>query len=107
MVGIILGFQVRLAKYTDIHLNMDILIIDVLDKWGMLLSRKWAIDLGGSVQMDWTYATVPLSEDTMVKLHSEKENKHNVENPKNPSNEYVYNTYFLGNYSFFSTFGPI
>ena len=52
VVGIILGFQVRLAKYTDIHLNMDILVIDVPDKWGMLLSRKWDVDLGGSIQMD-------------------------------------------------------
>ena len=75
VVGIILGFPVRLAKYPDIHLNMDILVIDVPDKWGMLLSRKWDVDLGGSIQMEWTYATVPLLEYTMVKLHSEKEKK--------------------------------
>ena len=54
--------------------------------------------------MEWTYATIPLSEYTMVKLHSEKEKKHHVENPKNPSNEYVYHTDSLGNYSFYSTF---
>ena len=71
---------------------MDILVIDVLDKWGMLLSRKWAADLGGSIQMDWTYGTFPLSEYTTMKLHSEKEKKHHVENPKKPSNEYVYHT---------------
>ena len=70
----------------------------------MLLSRKWVTDLGGSIQMDWTYAIVPLSEDTMVKLHSEKEKKHHVENPKKPSNEYVYQTNSLGNYSCCSTF---
>ena len=40
----------------------------------------------------------------MVKLHSEKEKKHHVENPKNPSNEYVYHTHSLGNYSCYSTF---
>ena len=54
--------------------------------------------------MDWTYATVPSFEDTMVKLHSEKEKKHHVENPKKPSNEYVYHTDGLGNYSCYSTF---
>ena len=86
VVVIIFGFLVRLAKYPDIHLNMDILIIDVPKKWGMLLSRKFAADLGGSIQMDWTYATVPLSEYTMVKLHSQKEKKYHVKNPKNPSN---------------------
>ena len=54
--------------------------------------------------MDWTYATIPLSENSMVKLHSEKENKHNVENPKNPSNDYVYHIDRLGNYSCYFTF---
>ena len=40
VVGIILNHQVRLAKYPDIHIAMEILVIDVPDKWGMLLSRK-------------------------------------------------------------------
>ena len=56
------------------------------------------------VRAPTTYAIVPLSEDTMVKLHSEKEKKHHVENPKNPSNEYVYHIDSLGNYSCYSTF---
>ena len=40
----------------------------------------------------------------MVKLHSEKEKKHHVENPKKPSNEYVNHTDSLGNYSCYATF---
>ena len=71
-VGIVLGFLVQLAKYLDIHLKMDILVIDVHEKWGMFLSTKWAANLGGSIQMDWTYGTITLSEYTMVKLHGEK-----------------------------------
>ena len=73
VVGIILNQQVRLAKYPDIHTAMGILVIDVLDKWGMLLSRKWAATLGGWIQMDQTYATVPASEYSWVKLRNEKE----------------------------------
>ena len=104
--GIIWGFPDILAKYPAIHLNMDILIIDVPEKWGMLLSRKWVADLGGSIQMDWNYSTAPLSKDTILKFHSEKEKKHHVENPKKPSNEYVYHTISLGNYSCYSIFFP-
>ena len=37
VVGIILGFPIKLAKYPDIHPNMDIRVIDVPKKWGMLL----------------------------------------------------------------------
>ena len=72
VVGILLGFPVQLAKYPDIHLKMVIHVIDVPDKWGMFLSRKWDADLGGCIQMEWTYATVHLSKDTIVEFHSEK-----------------------------------
>ena len=54
--------------------------------------------------MDWTYSTVPLSKYTMVKFHSEKEKKHHVEDSKKHSNEYIYHTYNIGNYSCYSTF---
>ena len=104
VVGIILNQQMRLAKYPDIHIAMDILVIDVLDKWGMLLSRKWAATLGGWIQMDWTYAAIPASEDSWLKLCNEKEKKYHVENPKKPLNEYVYNIDDIGIYTWYSTF---
>ena len=69
VVGIILNLQVKLAKYPDIDMTMDVVVIDVPDNWGMLLSRKWAATLGGHIQMDWTYATIPASENTRVILH--------------------------------------
>jgi hypothetical protein len=102
--GMIQNQTVRLAKYPDIHLTMDILVIDVPDKWGMLLSRKWGASLGGSLQLDLSYATVPASENSLVKLHSEKERRYHVENPQKPSNEYIYNTDEIGTYQVNSTF---
>ena len=69
VLDLIQNLPVKLAKYPDIHITMDILVIYVPNKWGMLLSRKWSIDLGGWIQMDWTYATVPASEDLLVRSH--------------------------------------
>ena len=48
--GMIENHLVRLAKYPNIQITMDILVIDVPDKWGMFLSRKWGATLGGSIQ---------------------------------------------------------
>ena len=39
VVGIILNLQVKLAKYPDIDMLMDVVVIDVLDNWGMLLQK--------------------------------------------------------------------
>ena len=52
VVGIILNLHVKLAKYPNINMAMDVVVIDVPDNWGMLLSRKWAATLGGYIQMD-------------------------------------------------------
>ena len=104
VVGLIQNLLVKLAKYPYIHITMDILVIDVPDKWGMLLSRKWSADLGGWIQMGWTYVTVHATEDSLIRLHREKERKHHVEDPKNPSNEYMYNTDVIRSYTCHSTF---
>ena len=45
--GLIKDLQVHLAVHPDIMITMDIVVIDVLDVWGMLLSRKWGVDIGG------------------------------------------------------------
>ena len=83
---------------------MDVLVIDVPDAWGMLLSRKWAATMGGTLQMDLTYATFPSSENSFVKLYREKERKLHVEDTNEPLNEIVYHMSDIGNYSICSIF---
>jgi hypothetical protein len=39
---------------------MDIMLANVPLKFGMLLSRSWIKRLGGTLQMDLTYATIPI-----------------------------------------------
>ena len=97
--GIILGLQLKLAAYPEITFQMDILVIDVPDAWGMLLSRKWGATLGGSIQMDLSYATIPFSENAFVKLHRENERKFHVEDPNEPMNEFIRQMGELGNYT--------
>jgi hypothetical protein len=42
MCGLIKDFHVKLEIYPNISLLMDVVVIDVLDAWGMILSHKWA-----------------------------------------------------------------
>ena len=54
--------------------------------------------------MDWTYATVPAFEFSLVKLYSKKEERYHVENPERPLNQCVYNSDEHGIYQINSTF---
>jgi hypothetical protein len=39
---------------------MDVVVADVPANYGMLLSKTWERKLGGTMQMDMTYAIVPI-----------------------------------------------
>jgi len=47
---------------SDSHekLVMDIMVVYLPPNFGMLLLRSWIKRLGGTLQMDLTYATIPL-----------------------------------------------
>jgi hypothetical protein len=49
-----------LKEYPERVIHIDIVIVDVPDVWGMLLSRKFASMLGGTLEMDLTYVNLPL-----------------------------------------------
>jgi hypothetical protein len=96
--GLIKGLQVHLASFPDIMIEMDIVVIDVPDAWGIFLSRKTAADLGGNLQMDLTYATIPTPNGSMFRLNRKLERKYHVEDPRNPINDIVYRELEMGFY---------
>jgi hypothetical protein len=100
--GLIKGLQVHLAVFPGIMFEMDIVVIDVPNVWGMLLNRKAAADLGGSLQMDLSYATLPTPNGNTFKLNREVYRKYHVEDPKNPKNELKCIDEGLGNYTILS-----
>jgi hypothetical protein len=51
---------VNLAQIPVKSILMDVVIVDVPTKYGMLLSRSWGTKLGGSLQLDMTYAMIPI-----------------------------------------------
>jgi hypothetical protein len=59
---------------------MDIVVIDVLDAWGMLLSRSWSIALGVFLSMDLTHAHIPMRDITFQILYNREKDYRNVMN---------------------------
>jgi hypothetical protein len=59
-LGVIKYLVVTLFQLPMKSVVMDIVVVDVPPKFGMLLSRSWIKSLGGTLQMDLTYAIIPL-----------------------------------------------
>jgi hypothetical protein len=51
---------VSLAQFPMKSVVMDIVVEDIPPKFDMLLFRTWAKKVGGLLQMDLTYATIPV-----------------------------------------------
>jgi hypothetical protein len=69
---------------------MDIVVVDIPPKFGILLYRTWAKKVGGSLQMDLTYATIPMFGGEHMKLYREVRLAYIFSDHQNPSNHPIY-----------------
>ena len=81
---------VSLAQLPMKSVVMDIVVVDIPPIFGMLLSRTWAKKVGGSLQMDLTYATIPLFGGEHRKLYREVRLSYIISNHHNPRNHPIY-----------------
>ena len=70
-LGLIKDMVVTLNKLPSKTIVMDVVVADIPPKFGVLLSRSWTSKLKGSLQMDMSYATIPI-QDGSKRLYSEK-----------------------------------
>ena len=62
---------------------MDIIVVDIPPKYGMLLSRSWGAKLQGSLQLDMSYDTIFVF-GQQRKLHRETLMKYMVGSSERP-----------------------
>ena len=59
-IGLIKYVVVGLTQAPAKTVVMEIMVVNIPLKFGMLLSRAWATNIKGTMQMDLTYATIPI-----------------------------------------------
>ena len=79
----------NLAQILAKCLVMDIVVADVPQKYGMLLSRTWGAKLQGNMQMDMTYVTIPVFNQTR-RLYRESHMQYTVTSQDRPQKYPLY-----------------
>jgi hypothetical protein len=69
---------------------MDIVVVDVPPKFGMLLSRSWIKILGGTLQMDLSYATILAFRGEHRRLYREAQLSYLIIDEANPTNHPIF-----------------
>jgi hypothetical protein len=59
-LGLIKDVVVSLSQIPTKNMVMDVVVVDIPPKFGMLLSRSRAAKLKGTLQMDMSYAAIPV-----------------------------------------------
>jgi hypothetical protein len=66
--GVVENVEVQLKEFPEKTVHIDIIVVDVPDVWGMLLSRKFGAMIGRSLEMDLTFLWLPLKDGATGRL---------------------------------------
>ena len=79
-----------LAQVPVKSILMDVVIVDIPPKYGLLLSRSWGAKLGGSLQLDMTFTTIPMFGGQFTWSYRETRLAYTVSDPQNMNNSPIY-----------------
>jgi hypothetical protein len=89
-LGVIKDMVVTLFQLPMKILLMDVVVVDVPSKFGMLLSRSCIKRLGGTLQMDLSYTTIPVIGGEHRRLYRESHLAYIISDEANPANHHVF-----------------
>ena len=69
---------------------MNIVVADISPKFGMMLSRSWEKRVGGTLQIDLSYATILVFGGEYRRLYREVQLEYLVSDSKHPNNHPIY-----------------
>ena len=90
-LGLVKYLCVNLSQIPTKNIVMDVVVADIPQKYGMLLSRSWGAKIQGTLQMDMSYATIPVFGQTR-RLYRETLMKYMVSSTDKPHNTPIYST---------------
>jgi hypothetical protein len=89
-LGFIKDLVMTLFQFPMKSVVMDIVVVDVPPKFGMLLSRSWIKRLHGTLQMDLTYATIIMFGGEHRRLYREAKFSYIISDEANPTNHPIF-----------------
>jgi hypothetical protein len=89
-LGVIKDMVVTLSQLPMKSVVLDVIVADIPPKFGMLFSRSWSKKVGGTLQMDLSYATIHVFGGEHRRLYMEVRLDYLVSDHENPNNHPIY-----------------
>ena len=86
------------------HQIIDIIVVNILEAYGVILSRDWLTKLNGYFATDWSHLWLRFKgQPNKIKVECDHYMKHMVTNLNDPNELVMFSNFVLGNF-FFDTF---
>ena len=80
---------------------IDIIVIDIPEAYGVILSRDWSAKLNGYFSTDWSHLWLPYKgQPNKIKVDRENYMKHTVTDLNDPNEKVMFSRSILGKLSF-------
>ena len=89
-LGLIKELVVNLTQLPSKSVMMDIVVVDIPPKFCLLLSWSWSKRIGSTLQMDLTYATIPMFGGETKRLYRENQLAYIIRKERNSVNHPIY-----------------
>jgi hypothetical protein len=89
-LGVIKDMVVTLSQLPMKSVVLDVIVVDIPPKFGILVLRSWAKKVGGTLQMDLSYATIPIFGGEHRRLYKEVRLAYLASDHENPTNHPIY-----------------
>jgi ribonuclease HI len=106
-LGVIKDLVVTLFQLPMKSVVMDIMVVDVPPKFGMLLSRSWIKRLGGTLHMDLTYATIPVFGGEHRRLYREAQLAYIISDESDPTNHPIFHLILIWDLAYCCSLMPL
>jgi hypothetical protein len=111
VMGELKDVMIRMATHPKFVQVIDIIVVDIPEAYGLLLSRDWSEKLNGYFSTDWAHLWFPLKGHTnMIRIDRERYLKHTVTDLETLNEPSSTDFPVLGNYSCdsdFRNFSPL
>ena len=92
---------IHLASNSIVHQTIDIIIVDILEAYRVIMSRDWSAKLNGYLPIDWSHFWLPYKgQPNKIKVERECYMKHRVTNLNDPNELVIFSRSILGNFCF-------
>ena len=79
VLGELKDVMIRLSSNSKVHQVIDVIVVDIPEAYGLILSRDWSAKLNGYFATDWYHLWLPFKgQPNKIKVDHERYMKHTV-----------------------------